>query len=50
MLIFDLFSDVLLLWKLPEGCLVIMENIVLKIPGQLYRPYYLYKENKGRTF
>ena len=40
-----LFSDVLLFWKLSEGCLVMMENIVLNIPGQLYRPYYLYQEN-----
>ena len=46
-----LFSDVFpVLETLRWLRLVIMENIVLKIPGQLYRPYYLCQENKGRTF
>ena len=29
-----LFSDVLLFWKFSKGCLVMMENIELNIPGQ----------------
>ena len=33
----NLFSDVSLFWKLSGGCLVTMENIILKTPGERCR-------------